>query len=583
MIFTGCQTVPVSSEVTSSEEVVSEVTYSEVSSEDASAEVSSEEVSSEPESSEETSSVEEEYEGPVADGYEGFITVDGKKLIDENGKEYYIKGMAFGNSVFINPKSPSIYHHSEADFKNLADLGFNSVRFYLNYGLFEDDSTPYEYREVGFEWFDKNIKWAKEYGIRLVLNMHYPQGGYQSGGNGHALWTDGENVKRLTALWTEIAKRYADEPTILGYGLINEPGIPVENKNDAMPIYQAAVQGMVDSIRTVDKKHIIFVEKLGFIQDPVTLKRSWITLNDRGNWPEVVGDNIVYEFHTYDPFTFTHQKDADNVVYYPNPSKIENSGDAQVLSTINGAKSDPNLTEWQELATEPVFCTEENQIIRFNIVTSYIGVGGKVYIDNISLKEFDADGNFVQTLHNPSYNEKTTVYFWSATPNKLTGYSKTEGVDGTSCIWVGDIDKYGDGASASFLGKPDHNYVASVSVKLENTAPNVTVYPRIAIYSSSGIQVADKAYLEEVFASKIAFSEQHNVPIYCGEFGANNHCFSSGGEVWVSDMLDILMDNGIHFNYHAYHEPLFGLYRSSNSLPGDVNQKLYDVFVEKLK
>ena len=551
--------------------------------EESSAEQSSDNTSSVEESSDDTSSVEKVVIPDEVDGFAGIITVSGKKLLDENGKEYYIKGMAFGNSVFTNPGLPSIYHHSKADFKNLAELGFNSVRFYLNYGLFENDSAPYEYRESGFEWLDKNIAWAKEYGIRLVLNMHYPQGGYQSGGKGHALWTDSENVKRLTALWTEIARRYADEPTILGYGLINEPGIPVENKEDAMPIYQAAVQGMVDSIRTVDTKHIIFVEKLGFIQDPVTLERDWITLNDRGNWPEVADDNIVYEFHTYDPFTFTHQSDADNVVYYPNPSKIENSGDSQALSTINGAKADPKLNEWQELATEPVFCTKENQIIRFNIITSYIGEGGKVYIDNISLKEFDADGNLVQTLHSPSYNEKTTVYFWSATQNKLTGYSKTEGVDGTGCIWVGDIDKYGDGASASFLGKPDHSYVASISVRLEDTAPNVAVYPRIVVLSSSGVQVSDKAYLEADFADKIAFSEQHNVPIYCGEFGANNHCFSSGGEVWVSDMLDILMDNGIHFNYHAYHEPLFGLYRSSNSLPSDVNQKLYDVFVEKLK
>ena len=43
-------------------------------------------------------------------------------------------------------------------------MGFNSVRFYLNYGLFEDDSKPYEYKESGFEWIDRNVEWAKENG-----------------------------------------------------------------------------------------------------------------------------------------------------------------------------------------------------------------------------------------------------------------------------------------------------------------------------------------------------------------------------------------------------------------------------------
>ena len=56
--------------------------------------------------------------------------------------------------------------------------------------------------------------------------MHCPQGGYQSQGNGAALWTDPENQRRLVKLWGEIARRYADEPAIQGDGLINEPVVP---------------------------------------------------------------------------------------------------------------------------------------------------------------------------------------------------------------------------------------------------------------------------------------------------------------------------------------------------------------------
>ena len=143
--------------------------------------------------------------GEIQDGYTGFIHADGKQLVDEDGKPYTIKGMAFGNEVWSNPSAEPTRHHDAESYQELAEMGFDSVRFYLNYGLFESDSNPYTYREEGFAWLDKNIAWAKAAGIRLVLNMHYPQGGYQSQGDGTALWTEPENQKRLCALWTEIA------------------------------------------------------------------------------------------------------------------------------------------------------------------------------------------------------------------------------------------------------------------------------------------------------------------------------------------------------------------------------------------
>jgi endoglucanase len=102
-----------------------------------------------------------------------------------------------------------------------------SVRFYMNYGIFEDDTSPCSYKEDGFTWLDINIAAAKTYGIRLILNMHYPQGGFQSNGNGDALWNDRSNQLRLIALWKKIAGRYKDEDTVIGYGLVNEP-VPLE-------------------------------------------------------------------------------------------------------------------------------------------------------------------------------------------------------------------------------------------------------------------------------------------------------------------------------------------------------------------
>ena len=327
-----------------------------VSSTDSSYEASSEpessiESSSEPESSKETSSI-EEVVVVLDDGYDGFITVLGKDLVDESGKKYQIKGMGFGNNISSNPSFASTIHHSEKHFGFLAEMGFNSVRFNINYAIFEDDENPYVYRDEGFEWLDKNIAWAKKYGIRLVLSMHYPQGGCQSTGEGSALWTEPENMKRLTALWTEIAKRYADEPTILGYGLINEPNVAVENTADAIDVYTAAVQGMVDSIREVNDTQIIFVEKIHTILTIETGKKSWPDLNGRLNFPVIQDDNIVYEFHFYNPLDYTHQWELEEVLSYP---LKENGNTYDKLSIALDIK---DYVDFAKKQNAPIYCGE---------------------------------------------------------------------------------------------------------------------------------------------------------------------------------------------------------------------------------
>ncbi|MBR4306279.1 MAG: cellulase family glycosylhydrolase [Ruminiclostridium sp.] len=227
----------------------------------------------------------------------GFITVDGKLLRDENNKEYIIKGIAFGNNVWANPETPpENRHHTEESYKELAELDFNSVRFYLNYGLFESDDNPYVYNEAGFEWLDKNIAQAKKYGIKLLLNMHYPQGGYQSQGAGNALWLYKENQNRLTALWTEIARRYSDEPTILGYGIVNEPVVAIQTDNpaDALKLWQKVAQQITNGIRTVDNNHLIFVEKMCAVSYANTGKVEWGNFNDENNYVRINDANVVY-------------------------------------------------------------------------------------------------------------------------------------------------------------------------------------------------------------------------------------------------------------------------------------------------
>lgn len=225
---------------------------------------------------------------------ESFIKRDGQKLIKGN-EEVWLKGVSFGNEVWTDNPVPTT-HHDEQDFERVAAMGMNVIRFYLNYKTLEDDAAPYKYKQAGWDWLDQNIRWAKKHGIYLILNIHVPPGGFQSNGNGGALWENPENQKRLKALWHHIAKRYADEPIIAGYDLLNEPVV-----TESISQWQNLAQQLADTIRQVDKNHLLIVERLNAIN------RNWSNVNADQNLFLINDANTMYTFHFYSPFKFTHQ------------------------------------------------------------------------------------------------------------------------------------------------------------------------------------------------------------------------------------------------------------------------------------
>ena len=272
---------------------------------------------------------------------EGIIETDGTKLVYPDGTEYKIKAISFANQVYGNPSSVTSTHHDENAYKILSEMGFNSVRFYINYGLFESDKNPYVYREEGFAWIDKNIQQAEKYGIKLILNMHYPQGGYQSSGEGTALWTDAQNQERLIALWTEIARRYADCDTILGYGLVNEPIVAkTDSSLKGIDIWKNLAQRITSGVRKYDKKHIVFIENIYGSQIYDQSTNSWVVdKNDTDAWTLINDNNVVYEFHFYNPLEITHMHIYGEEINKDNSYKLDtNTVEAMICYALKWGK-----------------------------------------------------------------------------------------------------------------------------------------------------------------------------------------------------------------------------------------------------
>lgn len=190
-----------------------------------------------------------------------FQDVNSYRLIDQAFRE--MVGPDFTDQFWKTFKDNYITHD---DIAYIKQTGMNSIRLPFHYKLFtDDDYMGLKSNPDGFERVDSVIKWCKAEGIYIILDMHDAPGG-QTGDNiddsyGYPWLFESEASQQMFCnIWKSIADRYKDEPTILGYDLLNEPiASHFNNKEEInqhlVPIYKKGV----DAIRSVDKNHIILL------------------------------------------------------------------------------------------------------------------------------------------------------------------------------------------------------------------------------------------------------------------------------------------------------------------------------------
>ena len=513
---------------------------------------------------------------------EDFVHAEGTQIIGTDGEPLLIKGMALGNSVYTSPYAYCENHHTEDTYRELADLGFNCVRFYLNYELLEQDSQPYVYSEEGFRILDENVRWAKKYGIGIIFNMHYPQGGYQSQGNGMELWTVPENGERLTALWRAIAERYADEPTVWGYGLINEPVVPyLANNEKTVAQCRDLMNDITDAIRSVSPYQAIFAETGITAKDTSTGERVSLSTEDgEVMYFTLDDDNVIYEFHFYLPFFFTHQNAEWAGTYgtslsYPSDEIASADYESYWVSCISANEVSRDSSGWRRFETPAVSATDEYNIA-LAVVAANQGGTSVGYIDDLRLIEIAPDGS-ERVLIEHSFDSSVDMSAWSSDG---TGYAEHSTLFG-GCLKIGGAEEWFNVNSRHYAMREGYRYKVSGKMWGEGAAI------RIDFAKATDIYLMDRDYLEAAFQPYIEFSEENGAPLYLGEFGVISHGFEDGknGEGWAADVIDLCYKYGVGFNYHAYHEPAFGLYQSdAGVLPAekDINTALREVFREKL-
>jgi len=166
-----------------------------------------------------------------------------------------------------------------SDYVLLKKLGIKSIRLPVAFAHF--DSVGVSVEKV-FTHIDEVLKQCKLYGFKLIIDYHY---GKLSNNN---YLTE---TPRLIALWLTVTKRYIREsPDKVFFELYNEPS------NIDPKVWKDAAYNVVTAIRGVDKKRTLIIGASNFN-----------SIYELSRMERLADENIIYTYHFYEPFMFTHQ------------------------------------------------------------------------------------------------------------------------------------------------------------------------------------------------------------------------------------------------------------------------------------
>jgi len=226
------------------------------------------------------------------------------------------------STKFRGVMSPIIFNHNDIQVLG-KDWGANLIRWQLNMTnaqtkVVGTDLTKYD------NWITEKLKEldnvlivCKQYGIKVVIDLHSIPGGRDS--NGTKIFYFKEFNDHFIKVWQSIARRYNGNPSVWGYDLMNEP---LQNKSTEKGMDYISTQIKASrAIRNIDKKTAIIFEV-----EEMDSPSGFISLSP------IPVSNVIYEVHMYQPGTFTHQGVFDNTNSISYPGRISGiSYDKNVL------------------------------------------------------------------------------------------------------------------------------------------------------------------------------------------------------------------------------------------------------------
>jgi endoglucanase len=237
--------------------------------------------------------------------------------------------------------------YTKQDLIRIKNLGCDVIRLPINLHFMTNGAPDYTIDPLFFDFMDQVVDWAEELQIHLLLDNHT----FDPNAN-----TDPSVEGVLLKVWPQMAEHYKNRSNYVYYEILNEPhGITTA-------VWCQIQQKVINAIRGIDTKHTIVVGPSGYN-----------SYNELKNMPVYTDNNLIYTFHFYDPFMFTHQgatwtsymQDLANIPFPYNvaamPATPASAKGTWVESSLNNYKTDGTVAkvkEWLDIAVN--FKTSRN-------------------------------------------------------------------------------------------------------------------------------------------------------------------------------------------------------------------------------
>jgi len=206
-----------------------------------------------------------------------------------------------------------------SDIALIKSMGFDHVRLSVNPQPMmrhnRADELPPEY----LSYLDSAVKMILDNGLAVIIDMH-PDSDFKA-----KLVQQDDFVEQFSDFWRAIARRYSSyDPETVFFEVLNEPEFRDRYR-------WAGVQAkLANSIREGAPQHTIIAAGANYsdVADLVSLT----PLSD---------PNVIYNFHFYDPHTFTHQGATWGINYWHFESKLAYPSSMETAEKVAAAEPDP--------------------------------------------------------------------------------------------------------------------------------------------------------------------------------------------------------------------------------------------------
>ena len=239
-------------------------------------------------------------------------------------------------------------------------MGFDHVRLSVDGDELVRDALPSGLNAPFVEELDAALNMMLKDGLRVIVDVH-PSDDFK-----RQLRSDDDAITRFIALWSALAGHYAKtDPEQVFFEVLNEPEF-----EDAQQ-WNAVQRRAIAAIRQAAPRHTI-----------IATAEHYSGLTDLLALEPVADPNVIYTFHDYEPFPFTHQgatwttaavRPLRRVPYPSSPENIATSVgqeqslvdqhwiDTYGLNRWDAARIRAELSfagKWAALHHVPVYCGE---------------------------------------------------------------------------------------------------------------------------------------------------------------------------------------------------------------------------------